>query len=70
MKINNKPQLHKTVHWRRLKSIIRELFKKENIDINEYNIDHITCYSTFGYELKGKNVKFITQDRIFLLGWG
>lgn len=54
----NETPLHKTVHWRRLKEIISEICAYEKIDTSNYNMNKITCYRTFGDEMKGPNVKY------------
>ena len=53
----NKSPLHKTVHWRRFKKLTRLICKLENINVNNYNLEHITCYSTVGMELNRRKCK-------------
>jgi len=54
----NKPVFHKTVHWRKMKAVIKAFAKYENIDINEYNLNKITCYQSLGDSFHGNNVRF------------
>lgn len=52
---NNIP-LHKRVHWRRIKQILKEISEYEKINLADYDLEHITCYETVGNNLKGKTV--------------
>lgn len=49
---NNKPGLHTTIHWRRLKENLNGMANMENIDLSIYDTDNIICYSTIGHELQ------------------
>lgn len=44
-------ELHETVHWRKMKRIIKLLAAAEDIDIEQYNMNNIKCYRTYGREL-------------------
>lgn len=48
-------ELHKTVHWRKIKSIYSRIAKHEEIDIYQYDINNIRCYRIYsGDELNRK----------------
>ena len=53
MKQNDK--LYKTVHWRRLRKTVRLITKMEEINLSPFDLEHIKCYQTYGFELQGKN---------------
>lgn len=66
--MNNNLPLHKTTHWRRLRRILNSIATLENISLDNYNLEKITCYQTIGTEMQGKNVKFQTNNRTLILG--
>ena len=56
--------LYKTIDWRKLKVIIKETVAfinrksgKEQIDLNDFNLNRIVCYRCKGIDLQGKNVE-------------
>ena len=53
-----KAPLHKRVHWRTIRTIIRKLSKHEKINYNDYDLENINCRETLGTVLHGKNVKY------------
>ena len=66
---NNNLPLHKTVHWRRLRAILNQLCKYEELNKNDYDMEHITCYRTTGAEMQGENTLFKTLTRRIHLGF-
>lgn len=56
--------LHKTVNWKNLKDVIKEtvafinrkIYNKEQIDLNDFDLNNIACYRCEGIDLQGKNV--------------
>ena len=56
--------LYKTIDWRKLKVIIKEAVAfinrksgKEQIDLDDFNLNRIVCYRCQGIDLQGKNVE-------------
>ena len=56
--------LHKTVNWKNLKGVIKEtvafinrkIYNKEQIDLKDFDLNHIVCYRCEGIDLQGRNV--------------
>lgn len=70
--IKNKEPLHKTVHYRKLRTILSNIVKIEKnfINPNMFDDKHIICYRTSGDNLVGNNVKFtnIHKSRCCFVG--
>ena len=63
MNTKNGQPLHKVVHYRRLKELILDFVDKEpEIDINQYDLEDIKAYYTYGHNLKGNNVTYNTKN--------
>jgi hypothetical protein len=61
-KANGQP-LHRVVHYRRLKELILDFVGKEpEIDINQYDLEDIKAFYTYGHNLKGHNVTYNTKN--------
>ena len=59
----NGQALHKVVHYRRLKELILDFVNKEpEIDIDQYDLEDIKAYYTYGHNLKGHNVTYNTKN--------
>ena len=59
--MNNK--LSESTHWRTMrKMVFKPLMTYENIDISQYNLYNVTCYSVLGAEVQGSNVKCETAN--------
>ena len=59
---NSDLPLYKTAHFRRLREIIIEIGKYENIDISGYDLMKIKAYYVYGESLKGHNVSYNTDN--------
>ena len=51
--------LHQTVHWRKLKAMIKQLlwFSNNSGVLKYYDLNKIACYRTIGKEMNGMNVE-------------
>ena len=50
--------LHKTLHYRKLRTLLKLMCDFEQINLAAYDIFHMTAYRCFGDSLNGKNVRF------------
>ena len=55
--------LHKTVHWRKMRDLLRILCEYENIDYSLYDFESINCRRTCGDLLEGSNVTCDIHDK-------
>ena len=55
--------LHKTVHWRKMRILLRMLCDYENIDYSSYDFDSINCRLTYGDLMTGTNVDCDIHDK-------
>lgn len=53
--------LHRRTHWRALKNTIFAIADIESKNLSSYDLANICCYSCYGNELQGKNIKFIND---------
>lgn len=61
--MQNNEELYKTVHWRSFRTMINTFNKLETEDnLNDYDLTHVICYQTYGLQLQGNNVKFVTPN--------
>jgi len=61
MNKNNILPLKDRAHFRRIREVISEIAKCENINILNYDLCDIQAYDTMGENLKGKNVSYNTE---------
>ena len=56
--------LHQTVHWRKLKAMMKQLlwFSNNSGVLKYYDLNKIACYRTIGKEMNGMNVE-TTNER-------
>lgn len=59
---DNSLPLHKTVHWRKFKEILKNLCNYEQINLNSYCTDNIICYTTTGDTFQGRNVNYKNKN--------
>lgn len=57
-KKQNNYKLKDVTHFRRLREVIIELARRENVNINDYDLTSIKCYREHGHALNGRNVTF------------
>lgn len=55
--------LHKTVHWRKMRNLLRILCEYENINYSLYDFESINCRRTYGDLLKGSNITCDIHDK-------
>ena len=59
--MNNK--LSNSTHWRTMRNMVfTPLMTYEKIDVKNYDLFHVTCYSALGAEVQGSNVKCHTSN--------